>query len=507
MSRVACSTRNGSHSERSSPAPKGSASPPSLDDAGSQPCDPACEAAWGVVCRGAASRPIFVPNMAPHLRFLLASWNFACISARSRFGLAETVDRPGSVRGVRRINGDSGGVMTKAWGEGWVRRGGPHILLPLVAMLVSGCFHVGPSAKQAMTSAAPGARTAAGCARHAAQAEAPFDLENPAVQSRVDRVPDAPPRASSAARSSRGAKYLPSMTDILVREGLPAELAYLPLIESGYRPQAVSPAGAAGPWQFIPETGRRYGLRIDALVDERRDPIKSTARRLAVSEGSARDVRRLGAVARRLQQRRVPRRPHPRQQEGRRRLSGTCASAAISRARPPPTCRSSSPRCRSRARPRTTASRPRPTRPSTTRWSTSTVRCRCAPPPTSAASSATELAELNPALRSGVTPSGYSLRVPAGKAEPLRIGLATYVEPVHARRNVARSTRGGRSGRSIARGGRGVVAVAQGKKSSERVARTAPQRYRRGDRPTVQTARARIGADCARPSSAPPSAA
>src|SRR5262249_24326227 len=58
--------------------------------------------------------------------------------------------------------------------------------------------------------------------------------------------------------------------------GLPAELAYLPLIESGYRPQAVSPAGAVGPWQFIPETGRRYGLRIDSLVDERRDPIKST---------------------------------------------------------------------------------------------------------------------------------------------------------------------------------------------------------------------------------------
>src|SRR5213075_1653839 len=43
-----------------------------------------------------------------------------------------------------------------------------------------------------------------------------------------------------------------------------------------YRTQAVSSAGAAGPWQFIPETGRRYGLRIDALVDERRDPIKST---------------------------------------------------------------------------------------------------------------------------------------------------------------------------------------------------------------------------------------
>src|SRR5262245_29554571 len=56
--------------------------------------------------------------------------------------------------------------------------------------------------------------------------------------------------------------------------------------------------------------------------------------------------------------------------------------------------------------------------------------------------SADELAELNPALSKGVTPSGYSLRVPAGKAEPLRVGLATYVEPVHPRRNVVRSARG-----------------------------------------------------------------
>jgi len=101
---------------------------------------------------------------------------------------------------------------------------------------------------------------------------------------------------------------------------------------------------------------------------------------------------------------------------------------------------------------------------------------------------ASELAELNPALRSGVTPSGYSLRVPAGKAEPLRIGLANYVEPVHARQSVARSTRGGRTGR-IARGGRGVVAVATGGRSSERVARTTPQRYRRAERPAVQMAR------------------
>jgi len=74
----------------------------------------------------------------------------------------------------------------------------------------------------------------------------------------------------------RSGKYQPRMAAILAREGVPTELAYVPLIESGYRPSVVSPAGAAGLWQFIRETGRRYGLRIDAYVDERRDPIKST---------------------------------------------------------------------------------------------------------------------------------------------------------------------------------------------------------------------------------------
>jgi len=74
----------------------------------------------------------------------------------------------------------------------------------------------------------------------------------------------------------RSGKYVPRMISILEKEGVPTELVYLPLIESGYRTRAVSPAGAVGPWQFIPGTGRRYGLRIDRYVDERRDPVKST---------------------------------------------------------------------------------------------------------------------------------------------------------------------------------------------------------------------------------------
>ena len=70
--------------------------------------------------------------------------------------------------------------------------------------------------------------------------------------------------------------YRPIFEEALERYGIPYELAYLPVIESSLRPTAVSPAGAAGLWQFIPSTGKRYGLIINTLVDERRDPIKST---------------------------------------------------------------------------------------------------------------------------------------------------------------------------------------------------------------------------------------
>jgi membrane-bound lytic murein transglycosylase D len=69
---------------------------------------------------------------------------------------------------------------------------------------------------------------------------------------------------------------MPMIARILREEGLPEEFAYLALIESGFSPEASSPNGAAGLWQFILTTARRYGLRIDSWVDERRDPVKST---------------------------------------------------------------------------------------------------------------------------------------------------------------------------------------------------------------------------------------
>ena len=70
--------------------------------------------------------------------------------------------------------------------------------------------------------------------------------------------------------------YMPIFEEALERYDLPLELRYLPVIESALRPSATSHAGAAGLWQFMPATGKRYGLEINTLVDERRDPIKSS---------------------------------------------------------------------------------------------------------------------------------------------------------------------------------------------------------------------------------------
>ncbi len=75
---------------------------------------------------------------------------------------------------------------------------------------------------------------------------------------------------------SRSGKYATLMKDILNKYGLPGDLIYLALIESGFSPKAYSTAKAAGPWQFISETGKRYGLKIDWWADERRDYEKST---------------------------------------------------------------------------------------------------------------------------------------------------------------------------------------------------------------------------------------
>lgn len=74
----------------------------------------------------------------------------------------------------------------------------------------------------------------------------------------------------------RSGRYIPVMREIFKKHGLPEDLVFVALIESGFNPYAYSRARAVGPWQFIRGTGKLYGLRIDTWVDERRDPIKST---------------------------------------------------------------------------------------------------------------------------------------------------------------------------------------------------------------------------------------
>ena len=70
--------------------------------------------------------------------------------------------------------------------------------------------------------------------------------------------------------------YMPIFEQALETYELPLELRYLPIIESALKPNAVSRVGATGLWQFMIGTARQYGLEITSLVDERRDPIKST---------------------------------------------------------------------------------------------------------------------------------------------------------------------------------------------------------------------------------------
>ena len=72
-------------------------------------------------------------------------------------------------------------------------------------------------------------------------------------------------------------RYEPMIRARLSEQGLPGDLVYLALIESGFSNRAVSRARAVGMWQFMAPTGRGYGLRIDGWVDERRDPVKATA--------------------------------------------------------------------------------------------------------------------------------------------------------------------------------------------------------------------------------------
>ncbi len=83
-------------------------------------------------------------------------------------------------------------------------------------------------------------------------------------------------RQTMCSFSKRSEQYLDYARQVFRSRGMPEELANLAIVESGYRPDARSPAGAAGAWQFMPGTGTLYGLQQDWWTDERLDPYKAT---------------------------------------------------------------------------------------------------------------------------------------------------------------------------------------------------------------------------------------
>jgi len=100
--------------------------------------------------------------------------------------------------------------------------------------------------------------------------------ENLHVREFVDRFQTGYRRAVVEKWLTRSGQYLPMILDVFRQKGLPDELVFTAMIESGFNPVAVSRAGAKGLWQFMAPTARRYGLRIDDWLDERLDPEKST---------------------------------------------------------------------------------------------------------------------------------------------------------------------------------------------------------------------------------------
>ena len=97
---------------------------------------------------------------------------------------------------------------------------------------------------------------------------------NHLVRQAIDRYTQQ--RTSMTRILSYARYYFPMIEEELLRAGLPVELRAMAIIESALQPKAVSRMGAAGLWQFMPTTGRHYGLEVNSMVDERYDPLLAT---------------------------------------------------------------------------------------------------------------------------------------------------------------------------------------------------------------------------------------
>ena len=105
----------------------------------------------------------------------------------------------------------------------------------------------------------------------------PYEIDDrPEVRQFVDRYQTGYRRAVVERWLTRSGRYLDMIREIFAQRGLPEELIFTAMIESGFDPVAASRAGARGLWQFMAPTARLYGLRVDRWTDERLDPEKST---------------------------------------------------------------------------------------------------------------------------------------------------------------------------------------------------------------------------------------
>jgi membrane-bound lytic murein transglycosylase D len=132
--------------------------------------------------------------------------------------------------------------------------------------------------KNATTFPAPAADDATKAAVKADLEHNPHDIpipEHPKVLSYVE-VMQGRMREYIQESLERGAKYMPMIQKVFRAEGLPLDLAYIPIIESSFKTNALSKASAKGPWQFMKPTAREHDLKIDWFIDERSDPEKAT---------------------------------------------------------------------------------------------------------------------------------------------------------------------------------------------------------------------------------------
>jgi membrane-bound lytic murein transglycosylase D len=101
------------------------------------------------------------------------------------------------------------------------------------------------------------------------------NLDHPRIDYWIDRFTTSK-RGEFERFLKRSGRYVPMISEKLTERGMPQDLIYLAMIESGFNPTAYSHAHASGLWQFIAETGQRYGLTVNRVIDERNDPVKST---------------------------------------------------------------------------------------------------------------------------------------------------------------------------------------------------------------------------------------